>query len=540
VARLLISSPDGKRGILEITKPVITVGRGHSNDLVLHDASVSRFHAVIKQLPNGTVVIADRGSVNTVRVNGHKITDETAITDGDVAHVGTYEVRFESVDNISFVIKKAEISPTMNNVLHGLAAKSLEIDTPTGTAEDLVREIKKLEKEKFLLTVLYDAGKALNSKLSLADVTEQVMSLVFRIEGVERGFMMFLDNDGRSSLQTDMRYRSEQPKDTRKIILSSTIIERLKNERQPILISDPQSDARFAASESMKISGLRSAMAAPLVIGERLYGILYVDNLRKAAAFTQEELNIFALVAAQAAAAIDNAMTHMQLAEQAVQRSALERFLAPEVVEMVAASPNEIKLGGVNQKVSILFADIRGFTGIAEKLQPQQVVEILNEFFGRATEVIFDHFGTLDKYLGDGLMAIFGAPYSKGNDAAHAVRAAITIQRLMQQINRDAKARKWPELELGIGINTGIVTVGNIGSKQRLDYTVIGDEVNIAARLMSHAGPGQILISTATASELDASFTISGLKPVALKGKSQPVPVKIVRWLEEAKAARKS
>ena len=538
MARLLISAPDGKRGILEITKPVITVGRGHSNDLVLNDFSVSRFHAVIKQLPDGTVVIADRGSTNTVRVNGHKITDETAIREGDVAHVGMFEVRFESVDDVSFVIKTAEISPTLNNVLHGLAAKSLDIYTPTGTAEDLVREIKKLEKEKFLLTVLYDAGKSLNSKLSLEDVTEQVMSLVFRIEGVERGFMM-LDEEGRSSLQTDMRYRSQQAKDTRKIILSSTIIEQLKKERQPILISDPQSDARFAASESMKISGLRSAMAAPLVIGERLYGILYVDNLRKASAFTQEELNVFALVAAQAAAAIDNAMTHMQLAEQAVQRSALERFLAPELVEMLAANPNDIKLGGVNQKVSILFADIRGFTGIAEKLEPQQVVEILNEFFGRVTEVIFDHFGTLDKYLGDGLMAIFGAPYSKGNDAANAVRAAIAIQQLMQQINRDAKARRWPQLEVGVGINTGVVTVGNIGSKQRLDYTVIGDEVNIASRLMSHASPGQILISTATADELDESFTISGLKPVALKGKSQPVPVKIVRWMEEARAAKR-
>jgi adenylate cyclase len=156
------------------------------------------------------------------------------------------------------------------------------------------------------------------------------------------------------------------------------------------------------------------------------------------------------------------------------------------------------------------------------------------------TEVIFDHFGTLDKYLGDGLMAIFGAPYSKGNDAANAVRAAITIQLLMQQINRDAKARKWPQMEVGVGVNTGVVTVGNIGSKQRLDYTVIGDEVNIAARLMSHAEPGQILISDATADELDDSFIISGLKPVALKGKSQATQVKIVRWMEEAKAARKS
>src|SRR5436305_96166 len=119
-------------------------------------------------------------------------------------------------------------------------------------------------------------------------------------------------------------------------------------------------------------------------------------------------------------------------------------------------------------------------------------------------------------------------------------RPSIAVRRRMQQINREAKAGKWPELDVGIGVNTGIVTVGNIGSKQRLDYTVIGDEVNIAARLMSHASPGQILISTATAEDLDQSFTIGGVKPVALKGKAQPTPVKIVRWQENAKAAKKS
>ena len=129
--------------------------------------------------------------------------------------------------------------------------RTREIERAVDEISHLDSEIKKLEKEKFLLTVLYDAGKSLNSKLSLEDVTEQVMSLVFRIEGVERGFMMFLDDAGLSSLQTDMRYRSQQAKDTRKIILSSTIIEQLKKERQPILISDPQSDQRFAASESM-------------------------------------------------------------------------------------------------------------------------------------------------------------------------------------------------------------------------------------------------------------------------------------------------
>ncbi|HYX68888.1 MAG TPA: adenylate/guanylate cyclase domain-containing protein, partial [Terriglobales bacterium] len=258
----------------------------------------------------------------------------------------------------------------------------------------------------------------------------------------------------------------------------------------------------------------------------------YVDNLQRAAAFAQEELNVFALVAAQAAAAMDNALAHQQLAEQAVQRSALERFLSPEVVEMVAANPKEVRLGGVSQMATILFADIRGFTALSERLAPELVVQILNEFFSRVTDVIFDHGGTLDKYLGDGVMAVFGAPISKGNDAANAARAAIAMQSLVQELNRDSLARKWPELRVGVGINTGPVVAGNIGSPRRLDYTVVGDTVNVAARLMTHAAGGQILISQATANDLDAGFNLALLTPILVKGRSEPVSVFALRWLE--------
>jgi len=182
--------------------------------------------------------------------------------------------------------------------------------------------------------------------------------------------------------------------------------------------------------------------------------------------------------------------------------------------------------------VSVLFADIRDFTSISESMPPDKVLEILNEFFTRVTDVIFDHGGTLDKYIGDCVMALFGAPIAKGNDAASSVRAAIEIQRLMTELNRDCKQRKWPELEVGIGINTGTVTAGNIGSLRRLDYTAVGDTVNVAARLMAEAEGGQILISESTARDLDPTFKVGGRKPVMLKGKSAPVPVLSVRWME--------
>src|ERR1700761_776942 len=512
MARLIISSPDGKNGILELNKPVITVGRGNANDLVLNDSSVSRYHAVIK-LRDSSILIADRGSTNGVILNDKKITKETELKNGDIALVGLYRLVLENVDDQGIHVRRGEWPSTLNQIMHGRdeqepIPRSAAISPPSD-ATDLSVRVKKLERENYLLTVLYEAGKALNSKLSLEHICDQVVSLACLIEGVERGFVMLLDEQGQITRQSEVRYRDPvaNAESRPEIILSQSVLEMVRKERQPILIENVREDERFSASESLKISGLRSAMCAPLIGKDRLFGILYVDNLERALAFTQEELNVFALVAAQAGAAIDNAAAHDKIAQQVAQRSALERFLAPEVVEMVVANP-DIRLGGVNQEVTVMFADIRGFTPMSENLEPSRVVEILNEYFTRVTDVIFDHGGTLDKYMGDAVMAVFGAPIAKGKDAENAVNSAIQIQRLLVELNRDAAARAWPELHVGIGINTGNAIAGNIGSPRRLDYTVVGDTVNTAQRLMANARGGHILIAESTAKKLGPGFNL--------------------------------
>ena len=538
--RLIISSHDGKNGILELTKPVTTIGRGNANDLVLNDSSVSRFHAVIK-LRDNSIFVADRGSTNGILLNDKKISQETELKDGDTATVGSYRLRLEDVDEKGIQVKRGQWPSTLNNIIRGRSdretlARSAGISSSALT--DLAGRIKKLERENYLLTVLYEAGKALNSKLGLDHICDQVVSLACLIEGVERGFVMLFDESGEVVRESEVRYRDPQDAENRpQIILSRSVLEMIRNERQPILIEDVSQDERFSGSESMKISGLRSAMCAPLQGKERLFGILYVDNLEKALAFTQEELNVFALVAAQAGAAIDNATAHKKIAQQSLQRSALERFLSPEVAEMVVANP-DIRLGGTNQEVTVLFADIRDFTPMSENLSPSRVVEILNEYFTRVTDVIFDNGGTLDKYMGDAVMAVFGAPISKGNDAANAVNSAIQIQRLLIELNRDAAARDWPELRVGIGINTGNAVAGNIGSPRRLDYTVVGDTVNTAQRLMANAAGGQILIAESAASKLGSSFDMERLPEMKVKGRSEAVPVFSVGW--EDKPATKS
>jgi adenylate cyclase len=555
MARLIISSPDGKNGILELNKPLITVGRGNANDLVLNDGSVSRFHAVVK-LRENSIFIADRGSTNGIVLNDAKISKETELKDGDVALVGLYRLRLENVDDKGLQVRRGEWPSTLNNIMRDRAQQPVlprSSDTHSNELTDLAGRVKKLERENYLLTVLYEAGKALSSKLALEHICEQVISLACLIEGVERGFVMLFDERGEVARQTEVRYRDPASAESHpftpahakparagdprpQIILSSRVLDLIRKERQPILIDDVSADERFSGSESLKISGLRSAMCAPLVGKEQLFGVLYVDNLEKASAFTQDELNVFALVAAQAGAAVDNAFAHEKIAQQSLQRSALERFLSPEVVEMVVANP-DIRLGGVNQEVTVMFADIRGFTTMSEAMEPGRVVEILNEYFTRVTDVIFDNGGTLDKYIGDAVMAVFGAPISKGNDAAAAVNSAMQIQRLLIELNRDAAAREWPELRVGIGINTGNAIAGNIGSPRRLDYTVVGDAVNTAQRLMTNAGGGQILISESTARKLGKTgktIDLERLPELKVKGRSEAVPVFRVNWVEES------
>ncbi|HKR31191.1 MAG TPA: adenylate/guanylate cyclase domain-containing protein [Terriglobales bacterium] len=539
MSRIIISGPDGKRGVLELTKPLVSIGRGSANDLVLQDSSVSRFHAVIK-VHNGKALIADRDSTNGIIVGGQRV-DEWQLQDSDVAKLGCYELRYEEVRDSGILIKSADLLSTLNKVLRRNRAEDIATQVAGQVSSELTHQIERLERENQLLSMVYDAGIALSSRLALDEISEQVMNLAFRIEGVERGFMMLFDEKGEVARQSEVRYRQPITNGTTQphIILSRAILERIRQEQKPILVTDADTDERFTGSESMRIAGLRSAMCAPLLGRGKLFGILYVDNLARPHAFTQDEWNVFALLATQVGAAIDTLTAHEQIAQQVTQRAALERFLAPEVVEMVAKNPEDVRLGGVNQKVSVLFADIRDFTTLSEKMRPEKIVEILNHYFTHFTEIIFDHGGTLDKFLGDGVMAVFGAPVSKGNDAENSVRAAQAIQRLVAELNRDATAREWPEIRVGIGVNTGIVTAGNIGSPKRIDYTVIGDTVNTASRLMSSASSGKIIISQHTAAELSPEkFPLRVLEPLRLKGKAKPVRCFSVEW-RKAKAAKR-
>jgi adenylate cyclase len=534
MARFVITDPSARTQIFEITTPTISVGRADSNDLVLRHPSVSRHHVRITVLPGDTTLLNDLGSMNGTFVNNTQI-QEHRLKDQDRVAVGMYELRYETSRDDALHVQAG--SGTVND-LDGLVGGADQIGTalrlspPTApvAAVPIQERVKVLEKENSLLKLLLSVGKTLSSVLLPEEIMHRVMELVFQMDNVERGFVMLRD-EKEGFKPAVLLYKDEARKaNARGVALSRTVTEKLMKDRVPLLIYDVGTDERFSTSQSLRMSGIRSAMSAPLIYKDHVFGIFYVDCLSKPYAFSQEELGIFSVIAAEAAMSFDNARSHEELARGVVERQALGRFLSANIVEKILANPGEIHLGGENQTVTILFSDIRGFTRMSEKMEPHAVVELLNEYFSEMTDLIFESGGTLDKYLGDGIMAVYGAPFPKPDDALRAAKTAMEMQRALAGLNRDWESRGQQPLRMGVGVNTGPVTAGNIGSAKRMDYTVIGDAVNLASRLCSNAAGGQILVSESTYALLNGKIPGQRLEPIRVKGKETPVELHEIFW----------
>ncbi len=214
-----------------------------------------------------------------------------------------------------------------------------------------------------------------------------------------------------------------------------------------------------------------------------------------------------------------------ELVQQTQARTALARYLPADVVEQVVADPSRLSLGGERRLITVLFADVVGFTQMSEHLPPERIVAVLNEYFTLATEVVHQHGGFIDKFIGDCVMAVWGLPAQQEDDARRALAAAEALQRWTDACSRRWRLRYGVHLQLAMGLNTGLVVAGNVGSERRIEYTVIGDTVNVAARLESAAAPGQILLSDSTRVALGGARRLSALGERQLRGRTQSIRV---------------
>ena len=530
--KVVIDQPGIPAFTVDLIGEEISFGRSEESDVLLVAEEVSRMHAKIFQRSDKMVLI-DLKSLNGTYVNRQRIV-ERILSDADEIWLGSkcclkYEegagvVPMPSSDRtVSNSVSKIreEMDRVGNSMtLMGQLKPDLNVGATMQARGASTDDVAKMGQAYRRLAALHKASQVMSGKFDLDTRLRQVLDIVMEVMGAERGFVMMREEETEN---LTVGVASALDKDLEEGAPSMGIASRAAIDGEPVLMIDSSTDQDFGMRESIIRSQIISAMCVPLNIHDRILGSIYIDTRKAGVRFSEEDLELFASLGSQSAMAIDNVRLHDQVVEAEKKRQNLGRFLSPAIVDKVMSEGDTLHLGGQRAVVTALFCDIRGFTSMAERITPGQLVAQLNEYFAEMTQIIFDNNGTLDKYVGDEIMAVFGAPLSSGDDAFGAVNAAMAIQKRNQELNEIRTSENRPQFDLGIGIDTGEVTAGYFGSPKRMEFTVVGDRVNTASRFCSMAGPGKVVIGDETYQAVKERAKVRSLGTVALKGKEKPV-----------------
>jgi class 3 adenylate cyclase len=273
-------------------------------------------------------------------------------------------------------------------------------------------------------------------------------------------------------------------------------------------------------------------MCSPLLVGDELLGLIQVETNNNQQQFMPEDLQVLTGLSSQVAIAVKNAQLNEEIKVETAKRTSLQRYFSPKFVDMLMSGDVTTALGGDTYQGTILFADIIGFTAMSEAMAPADVLAKLNRYLTIMQKLIYENDGNVDKVNGDGIMAFWGVPHSDASDEANAVYTALQMQRHLWSFNHDLQNENQQPIHMGIGLNTGDFVAGNIGSEDKIEFTLIGDHVNLASRIEHLSGRNQVLISEATWQPIKHLVSAVQLPPLMVKGKATPITIYSIRGME--------
>jgi adenylate cyclase len=560
--RITVISPEGQKDwVLQAHN---SVGRHPGNTVQVLDRIVSKEHCHI-DLINGRFVLRDLGSLNGTYVNGER-THERPLFSGDEITMGSTRILFYAdyprdegalparapapqpganpimattspeVPSVKPVeptvlgsparppsrdMSKVTMAPGM--VESHIRTKLAPLADQSFLPETLIQDTAQLRRDYEKLRVSYDLSRTIGVELDIDALLAKIVDRAFELLPADRGVVLLYDERG--ELVPRCVRTKKKSAQVEEVVLSTTIINEVLRDRAAVLSSDASVDSRFSGAHSIIMQGIRSSMAVPLLYANELFGIMLLDSQMAANAFQEKDLQMFQNVANQAAVTIQNSLYAKKIQQEALTRERFQRLLSPAIAEQVINGKVEVAKGGELRDTTMLFTDIRGFTNMSESRSPQEIVDMLNEYFELMVEIIFKYEGTLDKFVGDEIMALYGSPVKHGDDPIRAVRTALEMLEVLERWNEERTARGQVPVHIGLGINSGEVVAGYLGSSKALEYTVIGDIVNTGSRLCSAAQAGQVLVSAATLERLDGLFDVQEQPPMPLKGKSKPMRI---------------
>ncbi len=563
MARLIFQNEEGKQTI-ELG-PLSGLGRHPNNTIQLLDTIVSKEHCVIEHRGTETV-LRDLGSMNGTFIGGERIVGARVLRHGDEIRLGNTVLRFDDgITRFDFPLpppsagaihhdgavagratpqwavaqRNAALAATPRPVLQQPAPHLVSVDNSARAIgvqvaahskeflpfDEAVRDTASLRLDYERLRITWELLREIGLERDIDRLLEKILIALFRFVAADRGVILLREADG--SLKPHAHRRRDGA--TTPINVSSTILTHVVNERAGVLTHDASSDFAGSGGKSMYLNRISSAIVVPLLHAKEVIGALWLDS-QTLASFKPKDLELITAVGNQVAMLISNTMLGLKVEKEIMTRERFSRLLSPNVAEQVISGKLDIKKGGTRVPLSTVFnSDLRGFTRMSEATTPEKMVELLNEYFELMVETIFKYEGTLDKFMGDGIMAFWGAPAVQADDAIRCVECALEQMNVLGELNDRREQLGEPPLAMGIGIHTGSLISGYVGSSKSLSYTVIGDTVNVSARLCGIAAGGQILISEATASQLDGRFRLVPLPDATLKGKEKPLKIFGVR-----------
>ncbi len=538
MAQVIIEQP----GLPPMTVPLsggeISFGRAEENDVVLVADEVSRQHACVVRRGNVTVV-RDLKSLNGTYVNRQRVSERVLkhmdevwfgskcrlVYRDDTQHARGTDKNTPGVEDSQLLRSMNSIRAEMDRVDSSMTLVgrrgSKEVLPPSDAAAPTGEEIARIGRAYRRLAALHRANQVMTSNFDLNKRLADMLDTIIDVIEADRGFVLLSDERSRT---LQVKVAREMGRELEAASPSMGIAGQAAIDGEAVLMAD-RSDRAFGNRESVVRGRIVSAMCVPLKVEDRILGSVYVDTRKSGMHFTEEDLELFSSLASQSAMAIENARLAVQIVESEKRRQNLARFLPNALVDKVLNDAHTLVLGGQKTRVTSMFCDIRGSSKLAEQLVPQQLVSLLNEHFSAMTDIVFKYEGTLDKYIGDEIMAIFGAPISIGDEPYRAVCTALEMLQCNTELNVLRAHENRPQFHIGTGIDTGEVIAGYIGSPKRMDFTVVGDRVNTAKRLCDIAGPGKILIGREVWDAVKDRVEAVPMGAQLLKGKDQAVEI---------------
>jgi adenylate cyclase len=367
--------------------------------------------------------------------------------------------------------------------------------------------------------LLYELARDLSSSLELDVVLAKVMDRVITLMKAARGFIVLVD-PVTGVLSVQMSGGAADPEKAREFLGSRTVIEQVVRTGQAVVSTDATLDDRFKGQQSVILQNLRSIIAVPLVTKGNVIGAVYVDNPFQAAIFEEADKEFLQAISDLAAITIDNAR---QYERSEFLRQLFELHVNKQVTAYVLARSDRLTkfLPGERREVTMLNSDIAGFSALSQTMAAEDLVLFLNRYFARMIRVVLAFGGNIDKFQGDGMLVVFGAPNPMTNHAEQALKAARAMVEEIAILNRELADAGLPTISVGMGLDTGPVVAGHVGSEDRMEFTLIGVPVNNSSYL-SKVRPARVLMSETTRGLLPAEFRVTDYEPILLKGANQP------------------